>query len=127
DLCNPNVRAMSDREAAFDPRLKAYKLYIIDFDRSRKLNLKPGVQGAVALPETVCCHPNGITHLDPYSWDIYCAGTLFLEYLETIVGDKPLPRIVDRFAQWLIGDERGCSGVCRCRPTAHRARQVLTI
>ncbi|TBU22180.1 hypothetical protein BD311DRAFT_676699 [Dichomitus squalens] len=82
DLCNPNVRATSDREAAFDPRLKAYKLYIIDFDRSRKLDLKPGVQGAVALPETVCRHPNGITHLDPYSWDVYCAGTLFLEYLE---------------------------------------------
>ncbi|TBU38322.1 hypothetical protein BD309DRAFT_994522 [Dichomitus squalens] len=118
DLCNPNVRATSDREAAFDPRLKAYKLYIIDFDRSRKLDLKPG---------RLCRHPNGITHLDPYSWDVYCAGTWFLEYLETIVGDKPLPRIVDTFAQWLIGDERGCSGVCRCRPTAHRAGQVLSL
>ncbi|TBU21686.1 hypothetical protein BD311DRAFT_706701 [Dichomitus squalens] len=126
DLCSHNVRAAFDREAAFDPRLKAYKLYIIDFDRSRKLDLKPGVQGAVALPETVCRHPNGITHLDPYSWDVYCAGILFLEFLERVRRNKPLPCIVDRFAQWVVGDERGCSDVCRCRPTARRARQVLT-
>ncbi|TBU36828.1 hypothetical protein BD309DRAFT_1024024 [Dichomitus squalens] len=82
DLCSPNVFATSNRQVAFDPRLKAHKLYIIDFDRSRKLDFKPGVQGAVALPETVCRYPNGITHLDPYSWDVYCAGKLFLEYLE---------------------------------------------
>ncbi|EJF57884.1 hypothetical protein BD309DRAFT_1024482 [Dichomitus squalens] len=73
DLCFSNVLAATHREASFDPRVKAGKLYIIDFDRSRKLDLKPGVQGAVALPETVCSPPPGITHLDPYSWDVYCA------------------------------------------------------
>ena len=82
DLCLPNVMAASEQEAAFDPRLKADKLYIIDFDRSHKLQLKPGVQGAVALPETVCQPPPGITRLDPYSWDVYCAGHLLLLYLE---------------------------------------------
>ena len=74
--------AASEREASFDPRLKTRKLYIIDFDRSRKLQLKPGVQGAIALPETVCRPPPGITHLDPYSWDMYCAGHLLLQFLE---------------------------------------------
>ena len=74
--------AASEQEAAFDPRLKADKLYIIDFDRSRKFELKPGAQGAVALPETVCRHPPGVTHLDPYSWDVYCAGNLLIWYLQ---------------------------------------------
>ena len=82
--------AASEQEAAFDPRLKADKLYIIDFDRSHKLQLKPGVQGAVALPETVCQPPPGITRLDPYSWDVYCAGNLLQELVEVCCLDVSL-------------------------------------
>ena len=58
---------------------------LLTFDRSRQLELKPGAQGAVALPPTVCRPPPGITHLDPYSWDIYCVGTLLLWYLRVCV------------------------------------------
>ena len=90
DLCYPNVLAASKREAAYDPRVKAGKLYIIDFDRARKLELKPGAQGAIALPSTVCRPPPGITHLDPYSWDVYCAGNLLQELVEVCCLDVSL-------------------------------------
>ena len=43
------------------------------------------------------------------------------------IGNEPLPRIVKRYTQWLIGNERGCRAACRCRPTAHRARQILAM
>ena len=39
---------------------------------------------------------------------------------------KPIPRLVRKYVQWLIGHERGCETVCRCRPTAHCAKKVLT-
>lgn len=45
----------------------------------------------------------------------------------TPVQEHELPWIPRRYAQWLVGDERGCTSVCRCRPTARRARQVLTV
>ena len=81
DLCHPNVLAAAVGDEVRDSRLTAGRVYIIDFDRSRQLELKPGAQGAVALPPTVCRPPPGITHLDPYSWDMYCVGTLLLWYL----------------------------------------------
>ena len=81
DLCHPNVLAAAVGDEAHDPRLRAARVYIIDFDRSRQLELKPGAQGAIALPPTVCRPPLGIMHLDPYSWDMYCVGTLLLWYL----------------------------------------------
>ena len=90
DLCYPNVLAASKREAAYDPRVTAGKLYIIDFDRARRLELKPGAQGAIALPSTVCRPPPGITHLDPYSWDVYCAGNLLQELVEVCCLDVSL-------------------------------------
>ena len=40
---------------------------------------------------------------------------------------KPIPRLVRKYVQWLIGHERGCETVCRCRPTAHCAKKVLTV
>ena len=64
--------------------------YIIDFDRARNLELKPGAHGAIALPSTVCRPPPGITHLDPYSWDVYCAGNLLQELVEVCCLDVSL-------------------------------------
>ncbi|TBU36830.1 hypothetical protein BD309DRAFT_984685 [Dichomitus squalens] len=125
DLCAANVLAASVREAAFDLRVKAGKLYIIDFDRSRRFDLKVGGQGAIVLPSTVCRPLPGITHLDPYSWDMYCAGKLLRWYLRGYYGKNTLFPILDRYTRWVIGDERGCGAVCRCRPSAHQARQAL--
>ena len=63
--------AATAREASSDPRVEAGRVYIIDFDRSRRLPLKQGAQGPVILPDTICSPPSGITKLDPYSWDVY--------------------------------------------------------
>lgn len=32
-----------------------------------------------------------------------------------------------KYIRWLIGDEKGCSGVCHCRPTARTALRVVII
>ncbi|KAM5541275.1 hypothetical protein V8D89_005204 [Ganoderma adspersum] len=45
----------------------------------------------------------------------------------TFLKEHELPWIPRLYAQWLVGNERGCTSVCHCRPTAPRARQVLTI
>lgn len=45
----------------------------------------------------------------------------------TFVPEHDRPWIPRRYAEWLVGDERGCTSVCNCRPTARRARQVLTV
>ena len=47
--------------------------------------------------------------------------------LQVAATNEPLPRIVDNFVKWLIGNERGCAVACRCRPTAREAREVLTM
>lgn len=51
--------------------------------------------------------------------------------LQNILTDKGwAPRsnwIQKKLIEWLIGDERGCTGVCRCRPTARTALRVLII
>ncbi|TBU55748.1 hypothetical protein BD310DRAFT_1027832 [Dichomitus squalens] len=139
DLWDGNVLAATEQEAR---RVEAGRVYIIDFDRSRRLPLKPGVQGPVSLPDTVCRHPPGITQLDPYSWDVYCIGDMLRSYLrvgllteefslttssKTMYRENPIASIARLYVNWLIGNERGCKAACRCRPTAHRARQVLTI
>ena len=45
----------------------------------------------------------------------------------TFVPEADRPWIPRRYAQWLVGNERGCTSVCHCRPTARRARQALTV
>lgn len=45
----------------------------------------------------------------------------------TFLEEPDYPWIPRRYAQWLVGNERGCTSVCRCRPTARRARQVLSV
>ena len=134
----------TQRHVAFHKGLQPGKVYIIDFDASKHFDKGPGYQHAIELPECNCKPPLGMTRFDPYSWDIYCTGMLF-EYISKVAfivqyggpscscmvqfihGERPLPWFVWRYIRWLIGDERGCTTVCHCRPTARRARQVLTV
>ena len=77
DLCFGNVVAIVDETEEEHPRTKVGRVYIIDFDRSRQLELGPGRQPAVALPSTQFKPPLQMKAFDPYSWDVYCMGKLF--------------------------------------------------
>ena len=124
--------------------LEHKKIYIIDFNVSRQLDLGPGQQPAIELPGSQCPKPNGLTRLDPYSWDMYCVGMAFRNmvyvrsfryYCARIATDlgmqhlyekRSRPRLLVRYVDWIVGNERGCtSGVCRCRPDARTARRAL--
>ncbi|KAM5541273.1 hypothetical protein V8D89_005202 [Ganoderma adspersum] len=76
DICYNNVAYAKPREAATDARLVADKVYIIDFHTSRQLGLGPGRQPPIVLPPSQEKKPSGVTALDPYSFDVYCAGSL---------------------------------------------------
>ena len=82
DLCPDNLVLAHDRHAVADRRVEAKKVYIIDFHTSRQLNLPPGVQPAILLPDTQIQPPSGIKHFDPYSWDVYCLAHVFEDLLE---------------------------------------------
>ncbi|KAI0357918.1 hypothetical protein OH77DRAFT_1450552 [Trametes cingulata] len=132
DLCKGNVILASQGRAALHEEIIDRRLYIIDFDTSRQFELGPGRQPAITLPQTQVPPPDGLTTFDPYSWDIYCLGDLLQRFTEVIFQryyDKqgPPPRIVRWFIAWLIGSERGCSGVCHCRPSARAARRILDV
>ncbi|KAM5541233.1 hypothetical protein V8D89_005162 [Ganoderma adspersum] len=128
DLCVANVVVAFPEHAITDARLVEGKVYIIDFHTSQKLPLGPGVQFPIVLPPSQEKKPSGMTTLDPYSFDVYCAGRLMQDLMKyTSLQEPQLPWIPRWYAQWLVGNERGCTSVCRCRPTARRARQVLTM
>ncbi|OJT02693.1 hypothetical protein TRAPUB_6767 [Trametes pubescens] len=74
DMCPDNVIAANHHHTTVNPSAVEDRLYIIDFDSSRQFTLGPGVQRAITLPETQIEPPNGLTHFDPYSWDVYCTG-----------------------------------------------------
>ena len=56
--------------------------YLIDFETSQELLRGPGQQTAIELPPSQCPKPGELTHLDPYSWDMYCFGVLSEEVFE---------------------------------------------
>ncbi|OSC98236.1 hypothetical protein PYCCODRAFT_1418001 [Trametes coccinea BRFM310] len=85
----------------------------------------PGKQHAIELPETQMVSPNGLTHFELNSWDVYCLGRTPTVRITAYVCRQSVPRIAQWYARWLIGDERGCRTLCRCRPTARTARLVL--
>ncbi|KAI0357890.1 hypothetical protein OH77DRAFT_1475742 [Trametes cingulata] len=126
DLSIDNVIGASKRDAEDHRCVKFGKAYIIDFGSSMTLSLGPGEQRAVALPPTQVRPPNGLKHFDPYSWDVYCIADI-LEFLIELKAADETNWVARCYVQWLTGNERGCSGVCRCRPSARRARQVLTV
>ena len=56
--------------------------YMIDFEMSRELPLGPGRQPAIDLPPSQMQKPDGVTRLDPYSWDMRCFGDFCFVVLE---------------------------------------------
>ncbi|KAI0357938.1 hypothetical protein OH77DRAFT_1398603 [Trametes cingulata] len=130
DICRGNVLMARPEDEEDHPHVVAGKMYIIDFDMSRQFALGPGEQPAITLPSTQQEPPDGLTHFDPYSWDVYCLGHL-LEVIAEVRRRHAIPCRLPldsgRYVQWLIGKERGCTSVCRCRPTAFTARRVLTL
>ncbi|KAI0324122.1 hypothetical protein GY45DRAFT_1331878 [Cubamyces sp. BRFM 1775] len=128
DICYGNVVAALSQHVAEHPSLVIGRTYIIDFDTSRQLALGPGSQHAIALPPTQIRPPNGLKHFDPYSWDVYCLGQLYKKLIKDFSFVRQYsPRIAHWYAQWLIGDERGCHTPCRCRPTARTVCRVLSM
>ncbi|KAI0076781.1 hypothetical protein K474DRAFT_1597253 [Panus rudis PR-1116 ss-1] len=121
------IIGQEDLEVNYHTGVEAGKAYIIDYGESRILDKGPLRQEAIDLPETFYRPPPGITRLDPYSWDIYCVGTLMKQLCELHFKKQPTPWILRRYTQWLIGEERGCNKVCSCRPSARKARQVLSL
>ncbi|PIL34811.1 hypothetical protein GSI_02598 [Ganoderma sinense ZZ0214-1] len=111
DICPGNLLAATPREADLDDRLAAGTVYIIDFDRALRLAHAPGTQGPILLPSAQFAPPPGVTHLDPYAWDVHCAGRV----LETFLAGKArtdeaaaaaAPWVAERLVLWLKGDER---------------------
>ncbi|EIW56498.1 uncharacterized protein TRAVEDRAFT_49324 [Trametes versicolor FP-101664 SS1] len=129
DMCPDNVLGASSRHAATYEGIVAHRLYIIDFNTSRQFALGPGIQGAITLPEAQVDPPNGLQHFDPYSWDVYCAGRTLERLVQQRFTRVPKPPhwVAQKYIQWLIGDERGCYGVCHCRPTARAALKVVLV
>ncbi|KAI0751756.1 hypothetical protein C8Q80DRAFT_1159182 [Daedaleopsis nitida] len=107
--------------------LELGKVYIMDFGESQQYELGPGRQPAIKLPPSHITPPNDMTHFDPYSWDMLCVGHAFQWISEWVHRRRPEPWIVRRLGSWLVGNERGCTSVCHCRPSARRARQVMSV
>ncbi|KAH9853203.1 hypothetical protein C2E23DRAFT_778132 [Lenzites betulinus] len=133
DICQMNVLAGREHcTAPLHQDVVVDRLYIIDFDSSKQFALGPGVQPAILLPDTQTDKPNGLELLDPYSWDVYCVGRTIEEVMKRVQDQSEFrktrpPWIATKCIQWLIGNERGCPGVCRCRPTARTALRVVKL
>ncbi|KAI0364402.1 hypothetical protein BV20DRAFT_1005889 [Pilatotrama ljubarskyi] len=128
DFCEGNTLVAYPEDAACHNTVVVNRVYIIDFDTARQFALGPGSQRAITLPETQVAPPDGSTRFDPYSWDVYCLGRLFEQLLKAHyrnIGESPW--LLRQYIKWLIGKERGCSGVCKCRPSATAARRILVV
>ncbi|KAI0738339.1 hypothetical protein C8Q80DRAFT_1114103, partial [Daedaleopsis nitida] len=129
DFVLDNTTVAHETAVKYHPQLELGKIYVIDFGLSRRFALGPGHQPAVDLCGTTLSRRYRVQQLDPYAWDMLCMGeTLkrFLEHMYRQTSSTP-PKICAWYVQWLIGKEQGCTGVCHCRPTARRARQVLAV
>ena len=60
----------------YDPPLPTWRVYIIDFGESRRLQHGPHRQEPIQLPDSQYEKPAGVTSMVPYSWDVYCVGEL---------------------------------------------------
>ncbi|KAI0323813.1 hypothetical protein GY45DRAFT_1289828 [Cubamyces sp. BRFM 1775] len=128
DICHGNVLVAKERNVHGHPEIQPGRVYIIDLETVRRLPAPPGVQPALPLPQAQCRPPiKDMTQLDPYSWDVYCLGRFFGYLLGRVYRKRTVPLLVRSYHRWLVGNERGCEGVCRCRPTVRRARQALSI
>ncbi|KAI0324502.1 hypothetical protein GY45DRAFT_1262714 [Cubamyces sp. BRFM 1775] len=142
DICPGNLVATDIHISRLYPNVEPYKVYLIDFGSSLQLPLGSGSQHAITLPPSQYGRVRGITQFDPYSWDVYCAALAMEQALEVrpfayrcvysqLMSRKACyennsPLIARLYVDWVKGKERGCTTVCRCRPSARRARQLLT-
>ncbi|KAI0632475.1 hypothetical protein C8Q77DRAFT_1125903 [Trametes polyzona] len=127
DICDGNILMATNYNARQHNHVVEGKVYLIDFQTSRQLPAGPGVQGAITLPVAHQFDPP-FDHMDPYSWDVYCLGKLFEQWASLVYRARTTyPWYVYGIRDWLVGNEEGCTGVCSCRPTVRRARQVLAI
>ena len=76
-MYSSQVLMATERQVVFHKQVEAGKVYIIDFDRSKRFERGPGHQHAIDMPECAYKPPLGMTRFDPYSWDVYCTGLLF--------------------------------------------------
>ncbi|KAI0737091.1 hypothetical protein C8Q80DRAFT_438667 [Daedaleopsis nitida] len=128
DFALDNTTVATRATVKHHKHLEVNKIYIIDFGFSRRFELGPRAQAPVELGHLNLSVSYGVPRLDPYSWDVLCTGKTLLSFLDMLNGyNGKHPWICTRYAQWLVGKERGCPGVCRCRPTARRALQVLAV
>ncbi|KAI0751749.1 hypothetical protein C8Q80DRAFT_1098996 [Daedaleopsis nitida] len=129
DFVTDNLLLMNERSVRAHPNLplELDKIYIMDFGESQQFELGPGRQPAIKLPPSHIAPPNGMTHFDPYSWDVLCVGHSFRWISKWVHTERPEPWFVRQLGQWLIGNERGCMTACHCRPTARRARWILSV
>ncbi|RPD58313.1 hypothetical protein L226DRAFT_536739 [Lentinus tigrinus ALCF2SS1-7] len=127
DMYDGQILVATERRADLHKEVESGKVYIIDFDTSKRLERGPGHQHAIELPECNCKPPLSMTRFDPYSWDVYCTGKMFDCITTFFYSDRQLPWIARWYINWLIGSERGCTTVCHCRPSARRARRVLGV
>ncbi|KAM5541247.1 hypothetical protein V8D89_005176 [Ganoderma adspersum] len=129
DIYAPNVVAATEEDAKRDARLTVGRVYLIVFETCEQFEHGPGVQTAVLLPSPHVVPLLGMKTFDPFSWDVYCLGRTLEIMLQRVFIFKPeaKPRIAQRSARWLAGNEVGCTSVCHCRPTVTRTRQVLKV
>ncbi|KAI0654282.1 hypothetical protein C8Q70DRAFT_1028602 [Cubamyces menziesii] len=128
DLCFGNVGGALSSSASYHATLRRGRVYIYDFNTSRQFSRGPDSQHSITLPETQTPPPDGLTHFDPYSWDVYCLGVLFNELMDLYAEEKSNPPwLLHWYTRWLIASERGCRAVCRCRPTAQTALRVMSV
>ncbi|KAI0750115.1 hypothetical protein C8Q80DRAFT_673244 [Daedaleopsis nitida] len=128
DFALDNTAIATKATVEHHKHLEVNKIYIIDFGFSRRFELGPRAQNPVDLGHLNLSVRYGVPRLDPYSWDVLCMGNALLFLLDMLNGSNGKhPWICTRYAQWLVGKEQGCPGVCHCRPTARRALQVLAI
>ncbi|KAJ8463610.1 hypothetical protein ONZ51_g10156 [Trametes cubensis] len=91
DLCFGNVGGALSSPASYHAVLQLGRIYIYDFNTSRQFPCGPDSQCAITLPETQTPPPDGLTHFDPYSWDVYCLGVLLTEFMDLYAERKPSP------------------------------------
>ncbi|RPD68598.1 hypothetical protein L226DRAFT_473218 [Lentinus tigrinus ALCF2SS1-7] len=128
DIAKFNILCTWNKDHIHHPHLQPDTIYFIDFGSSRQFDAGPGRQPAVELGPAQYKPPLEMQAFDPFSWDIMCAGMLLRDLAKAI--DFPgilQPLLFRRYVDWLIGRERGCLTVCRCRPSARRAIRVLAI
>ncbi|KAI0368433.1 hypothetical protein BV20DRAFT_948116 [Pilatotrama ljubarskyi] len=128
DICPGNALRGGEYEAKFDKRIVPGRMYIIDYHHSRQLQLGPGEHPTISLPLTQVPPPLDMEDFDPYSWDVYCLAFIWGGLIKVNYSTVSSPPwAARRIHKWLLGNERGCTTICRCRPTARQVFQILTV